>query len=341
MKTRKVKFIYELLDKQGALKKRLYNVLSASVRFASLGRLKGSANIQMVEDKKIDYINDIIRIKCVIDDTEYPLGEYLISSTRRDINGNFVTRDCQCFSKLLLLEDEKVEDRHVCNIGTNVVNEVKRLIGTRPYAIADSPLTLQTSKEWEVGTPKLTIINDLLELINWTGLRVGLDGKFTATPYIVPSEREIEFNLLTDADSIILPEKTDDLDLFGVPNVVVLRTNAAEVAPPLSATYENNNADSKTSTVSRGRRIVHYEEISDVVNQEQLNIRAKKRMYELTDIYNTIELSTAIQPEAFGYMRCVYLKTPAVEGKFLQSVCEIDCQAGGTMRRTLRRAIRI
>lgn len=341
MRQRTIKFRYELLDKRGAFKKRLFNVLSASVRYASLGRLKGSANITMRDDPSIDWINDIIRIKCIINDQEYPLGEYLISSTRKIIEGKTVKRECQCYSKLLLLDDDKVENRHVCLAGTNVINEVRRLIGPLPQELADSALTLQTSKEWDVGTPKLTIINGLLGLINWTSLRVDPFGKFVADPYILPSERAVDYNLVADQGSIILPDKSDDLDLFHVPNVVILRTNSGEVDPPLTATYENNSSDSATSTTSRGRRVVHFEEVSDVVDREQLNVQAKKRLYELTDVYNTVELSTAIQPEAFGYMKCIYLRSGAIDAKFLQSSCEIECRAGGTMRRTLRRAIRI
>lgn len=341
MRQRTIKFEYELLDKQGAFKKRLFNVLSASVRYASLGRLKGSANITMRDDPAIDWINDIIRIKCTINGKEYPLGEYLISSTRKIISGKNIKRECQCYSKLLLLDDDKIENRHVCLAGTNVINEVRRLLGSLPQELADSPLTLQTSKEWDVGTPKLTIINDLLAIINWTSLRVNPLGKFTATPYILPSERSVDFNLIADRSSIILPDKSDDLDLFHVPNVVVLRTNSGEVNPPLTATYENNSNDSATSTTARGRRIVHFEEVNDVINQEQLNVQAKKRLYELTDVYNTVEMETAIQPEAFGYAKCIYLRAGTIDAKFIQSSCEIECKAGGTMRRTLRRAIRI
>ena len=338
---RRIVFEYELLGKNGQLKKRLSNITKASVRYASLGRLKGSANILMREDPSVDYINDRIKVFCVLNNQRHDLGEYLICSTKREINGDTVTRECQCYSKLKLLDDDKIEDRHVCNIGTNAINEVKRLIGEHPYSLEDSNLTLQTAKEWAVGTPKLTIINDLLDIINWTGLRVGLDGSFTASPYILPIDREVEFNLLTDENSILYPEKTDELDLFNTPNVVILRTNAAEVSPPLQAVYVNNHADSLTSTVSRGRRIVHFEEINDVVDQVQLNVQAKKRLYELSDIYNNVNINTAIQPEAFGYMRCLYLKTGTVEGKFLQTSCEIHCEAGGKMTRTLRRAIKL
>lgn len=342
MKTnRRIRFEYDLLNKDGVFKKKLYNVISCSVRYASLGNLKGSANVVMKDDKTIDFINDIIRARCIIDDKEYPLGEYLISSSKKNIQINNVKRDVQCYSKLLILNDDKIEDRLVCNVGTNVVNQVKRIIGARAHEITDSNLTIQTSKEWDVGTSKLQIINDLLSIINYSSIRTDGNGKFVASPYILPSEREIEFNLEAGSESIIYPEKSDELDLFGVPNVVIMRTNSGDIPEPLQAVYENNNVDSATSTPSRGRRIVHYEEVSDIINQELLNIQAKKRLYDLSDVYNSIQLSTAIEPNQFGFMKCIYLKTKDIEGKFIQTTCEIECKAGGRMIRTLRRAIKI
>lgn len=338
---RHIRFEYHLLDKNGQYKKRLYNVQSASVRYASLARLKGSANILMAEDNDIDYISDRIQIKCIINDKSHDLGDYLISSPKRVINGNQVMRDCQCWDKLLILDEDKVESRHVCNIGTNVINEIKRIIGDLPQAIGDDASTLNSAIEWEIGTPKLTIINDLLAIINWTGLRVNQAGFFTTDPYIIPSERQVEFNLESGADSIIHPDKTDELDLFNVPNVVILTTNNPDIDPPLKAVAENNNVDSATSIPRRGRRIVYHEEITEAIDQATINARAKKILYDKSDVYNHVTHATAIAPDEFGYLKCLYYKTPKIEGKFIQTMTEIKCEAGGKMERTMRKAVKI
>lgn len=338
---RRIRFEYYLYDKNDSLKFRFYNVLSCSLRYASLGSLKTSANITMKEDKRIDYLNDRIKVSCVINDEKYELGTYLISSTKRSIKGKNVTRECTCYGKLLILQEDKVKERYVCNIGTNVINEVKRILGSLPFLIQDNLLTLKTSKEWESGTSKLQIINDLLDTINWNSLRVDASGKFITDPYILPSDRQIQSTYSVDADSIIYPEREYELDAFSVPNVVVMRSNSADITPPLSSVYENHNADSQTSIENRGREIVYFEEVSDVVSQEVLNELAKKKLYEKTNIYSHLSFSTAIDPAAFDYLRCIYVKAGDISDKFIQTSVEIECKAGGKMRREARKVVRV
>lgn len=338
---RKIEFEYELYNKDGQFKKKLYSITACNVRYTSFGQLKGSATFTTKSRKDIDYLNDRIKIFCIIDGIRHPLGEYLISSGKRSVQSGVVYRECTCYSKLLILQDDRTKNTYSVNIGTNVIVEVKRLLGTLPFILEDSPLTLQSSKEWEIGTSKLQIINDLLDIINWNSLRVDANGVFTTEPYTLPINRQIDFVLKDDEHSIIYPEQEEELHAFSVPNVVILRTNNSDITPPLSSVYENHNADSPTSIESRGREIVYFEDVQDVPNQAILNDLARKRLYEKTDVYSHIELTTAIQPEAFGYLKCIYLQTNRFDGKYIQTSCEIDCRAGGQMKRTLRKVVRL
>ena len=43
----------------------------------------------------------------------------------------------------------------------------------------------------------------------------------------------------------------------------------------------------------------------------------------------------------YGYLKCLYYKTPKIEGKFIQTMTEIKCEAGGKMERTMRKAVKI
>ena len=162
--------------------------------------------------------------------------------------------------------------------GTNAVNEVKRLIGNNHnFSIPDSNLNTSTDKDWEIGTPKLDIVNDLLSVINYNSLTVDNNGVFISLPYVLPTDREI--NIIyedNEATSIIDPEIQEDIDLYDIPNVIVRYTNSAEINPPLIATYENNNQSSPTSTINRGRRIVSAESVSDVADLQTLQLITKK-----------------------------------------------------------------
>lgn len=339
---RELDFEYELYSKENIFKKQLYNIEDAQVDYGSLTRLKYSARITMTEDDEIDYLNDMVKIICVINGERTPIGQLLLSSPKKKITDTGTIRDCECYSKLKILDDDKVESRYTVLAGTNAINEVKRLIGNSyPFSIPDSNLTTSTDKDWEIGTPKLDIINDLLSVINYNSLTVDNNGVFVSSPYVLPTDREIQVTYEdNEATSIIDPEIQEDIDLYDVPNVIVRYTNSAEIDPPLVATYENNNPSSPTSTINRGRRIVSAEAVSDVADLQTLQLITKKDAYQLNDKYSYVEFSTAINP-VHGYLTCIQLKAYDINNKYIETEWSIDCQTGGEMRHRARRIINI
>lgn len=338
---RELDFEYELYSKDNVFKKMLYNIESSQVDYGSLTRLKYSARITMTEDSEIDYLNDMVKIICVINGEKTPIGLFLLSSPKRKIGDVEVIRDCECYSKLKILDDDKTESRYTVLAGTNAVNEVKRIIGNSyPYFIPDSNLTTSTDKDWEIGTPKLDIINELLSVINYNSLTVDNNGVFVSSPYVLPTDREIQITYEDNEYSIINPDLEEDIDLYDIPNVIVRYTNSAEINPPLVAIYENNNPSSPTSTVNRGRKIVSAEEVSDVADLQTLQLITKKNAYEMNDKYSYVEFKTAINP-VHGYLTCIQLKAYDINNKYIETEWSMDCQTGGEMQHKARRIINI
>lgn len=338
---RELDFEFELYSKENIFKKQLYNVESAQVDYGSLTRLKSSARIIMTEDDEIDYLNDMIKVICVINEEKTPIGQFLFSSPKRKISDIEILRDCECYSKLKILDDDKTKTRFTILAGTNVVNEVKRIIGNSyPYFIPDSNLTTSTDKDWEIGTPKLDIINDLLAVINYNSLSVDNNGVFISSPYVLPTDREVEVIYEDNEYSVIYEYLEEDIDVYDVPNVIVRYTNSAEITPPLIAVYENNNPSSDTSTIKRGREITSSEEVSDVADLQTLQLITKKEAYQLNDKYSYVEFSTAINP-VHGYLTCIQLKAYDINNKYIETEWSIDCQTGGEMKHRARRIINI
>ena len=336
------RFEYLLYDKEGVFKRSLKNVMSAEVSYSSLTRLKSSATITLTDfNDGIDFLNDQVQINVYLDGVMSGLGRFLISSPRRDISSGEVTRTCDCYSKLLILDEAKTETRNVILAGTNIIAEVKRILqnyGT--YTILDNVGTTSTDREWEIGTPMLTIVNDLLGTANYTSLRVDNVGNFVSNEYILPTDREIEINYTDDDSSIIYRDLSEDIDIFAVPNVIIRYTNDPDINPPLIAKYENNSFDSPTSIISRGRRIVNAESVSDVADLQTLQDITKRVAYDLTDKYAHVEFSTAINP-LHGYLTCLYLKCYDISSKMIETSWRIECQTGGKMTHVCRRVIAI
>lgn len=336
---RVLKFKYLLYDKYDNYKKELTCVEKCSIDYNSLTRLKMSASMTIGEDRDIDYFNDRIQIICSLNGEEYPLGVFLISGPSRLLNTR-ITRNLTLYSKLHILEDDKVMERYFVAQGTNVVNECRRMLGDYKVRIPESNKTTGSDREWEVGTEKIEIINDLLSSINYTSLRVDGDGYFAAQPYILPTDREIEFIYEPGIDGILAGGMEDEIDLFSVPNTIIRYTNNGEVVPPLRAVYENNNADSPVSIINRGRRIVDAAEVSDVSDYETLFAVCKKAAYELTDKYSHINFQTAINPR-HGYMNCIRLRSGDINDKYIETSWSMDCAVGGKMKHVCRKVVNI
>lgn len=340
---RRISFRYELYDKDSVFKKMLDTVQNCRITYNSLSTLKYSANLTMTEDGDVDYFNDQIRVVCIVKkgstNMEFPLGMFLISSPGRNIKSNSITRSIDMYSRIQILNDQKVESRYFVQAGVNIVSEVIRLLGTHLYRISPSSKTTAVSREWEIGTPYITVINDLLDSINYTSLRVGADGYFEATPYVLPQDREVEIEYMDDIDSVLSPDMNDELDLFDVPNVFVRYTNNAE-GENIVSRYENTNPESPTSIPSRGRRIVSCEsvEAADISALTEITRRAAS---DASQVYNHVTFSTAIMP-IHSYMNALFLRhKEIISGRYIETSWELECKAGAMMSHTARRIINV
>lgn len=340
---RKLTWRYDALDKDEVWKKTLHTVQSCIINYDSLSTLKASARIKMRDDPDIDFANDRIRVTCIVtcgDVTrEYAVGTYLICAPARTVEEYVAVRDIEAYSKLQIYEDDKVENRYILRQGTNIVNEVIRILGTKAYKITASEKTLQTDREWEIGTSKLTIINDLLEVVNYTSLRVSASGVFEADPYILPADRPVDFAYLDDCNSILSPDVTDDIDLFSVPNVFVRYTNDPD-AQLLRSIYVNDNPFSPTSTVSRARRITSCEEVQDIADQETLDGITRRDAALASQVYSNVTFGSGIMP-LHGYLNTIRLKCGDINGRYQETAWEIPCAAGEQMKHTVRKVVQV
>lgn len=334
---RNIGFKYKLLHKDNTFKKWLGTITSCNVRYDSLSTLKSSARIGMKEDLEIDYYNDRIQPIVALNGLDYPLGVFLISSPKRK-KGLVTTRDIDMYSTLQLVAEDILEERFYIGEGENVVNTIIRLIGI-PCDITLSTKTTLTGREYEIGTSKIEIINELLKSINYTSLYVDMQGKYIARPYVLPMNRAIDIEYLEGVRSILVPSMDIEFDTFGVPNRFIRYTNHPDVYPPLVAIYENTNVDSPISTANR-RVVPNAREVTDVTDLETLIALTKKECYEATDVFEHLIFESAINP-VHGYSDCIYVRNEDIFGKFIETSWEFNFQVGAKMKHEVRRVITI
>lgn len=376
--TLKFDFRYELLDNKNRRKFDLPNVQSATIDHAAFANIKRSAAFSIVEDGNlnIDYLNDRIkpymRIHIpkgrvfeteysffshiqvnenqIIEDgrlegwVEFPLGVFLLSSPTRKDDGYDIIREVNAYDGLVILINDKINERLTVLEGASYYTEIVSVLqsaGITTYNIALTDKVLSRSIEYEPGTEKLKIINDLLSQLNYTPLHVDVEGYYTSYGYRSPNERSSDYDYITDNESVIFQEAEEELDLFNVPNVfTVVRTNEEEL--PLKSTFTNDNPLSPTSTVMRGFFNVDYREIDDIADQEALDTYVQRIAFEASQVYGRIRFTTALMP-FHGYSNVIGFEYEPlnIKGKFLEMNWSMDLSVDGKMTHEVRQIINV
>jgi hypothetical protein len=349
--SRKVKFRYDLLDKNNQKITELKSVISGEVSFNSLAEIKRTAKFVLKEDEKIDWLNDRIQpfVLFKMPDgnwAEFSMGIFMLSSPKRVYENNTITRRIDAYDLSLILKQDKFTDRYSIGRGAKYYDAIIKILASAGINISDINIQ-QTNKvldrdlEFEIGTEKKTAINQLLNEINYTSLFVDENGIFTSYQYVSPSDRESEITYQDDQYSVLYPNIEEELDLFDVANVFsVVVTNPDTV--PLTYTYENDNPNSITSTVNRNRKIVDYREIDNISDLNTLENYVKRIAFEASQIYTHLIFNTAIMP-IHGYSNILNLKDTKMDinDKYSETSWRMYLETGGKMEHTVRKVVSV
>jgi hypothetical protein len=347
--SRKIRFRYDLLDKNENKKQTLTSVIGGEVKFSALNDIKRTASFTIKDDPAINWLSDRIQpfVEVLINNTswvEFPLGVFLPSSPTRDDTTGGAIRSVEAYDGLTILIDDKLADIYTVTAGTNIKTAVIAILtgaGITKYIIEDTTKTVSIDMQYEVGTPKISVINDLLSQINFTPIRVDVNGYFTSNSYISPSLRPIEYTYKDDELSVTYRGMQEELDLFDTPNqFIVVRTNSEET--PLKSVYTNSNAASPTSTVSRGRTIVDYREIDNISDQSALDSYTQRIAFEASQVYGKLNFETAIMPmhDYYDILKIEYGPL-GVNDKYTETSWSIPLEVGGRMKHEVRKVVSI
>lgn len=343
-------FRYDLLNSSNQFKAVLTNVLAASISYNSLARIKRTAKFSIKEDGTINFLSDRIKPLARLKMTdggfaEFPLGVFVLSTPPRKADAaGVVTREVDAYDLLQVLVDDKVIDRYTVTTGTNYVTAIKTVLdnaGLTTQNLTAIDKTLPADRDWEPGTTKLQMINDLLEAINYRSLWFDENGVAVAQPYVSPIVRASEYTYKDDDESVIFPGIQQGLDLFALPNQWVLYVSEAD-RPTLRSVYTNDNPGSPTSTVSRGRTIVADPKQVDAADQATLDALSQREAFEASQIYEEVEFETAIAPyHSDSDVLTLEYTVLGISAKYAEASWEFNLKAGARHRHRVRRVVTI
>ena len=347
--SRQMSFRYELWQGSSYLGD-VDGVESCSIEQNWLADIKRTARFRIRDTGMVNYLTNTIKpiVRLYLppygpmDYVEWPQGMFMLTSPVRSASASgVVMRDVVAYDRLRVLARQRAVQRYALAAGTVVTSAVSTLIGTLPKITTPSSATLPTAREWEPGTAYLTIVNDLLDAINYESLSFDEDGRALVQPYRDPQTRAEEYVYADDQHGLIVPDAEQELDLSDVHNQWVMVVSEPD-RDPISSVYTNNDPGSITSTVRLGYTATDFRTEVEAVDQPTLDAKVRRLAFEASQVYEAIPFNTALMPIHSGndVYRITYGPL-AINTKYTEQSWSMDLEPGGIMRHRARRVVTI
>lgn len=291
----------------------------------------------------VDFLTDAIRPCLILNGVEYPLGEYLAATVTTNHRAGVDYYDIEAYDYGLVLQQCTTETRvsfAANNKYTDIVQAMLLDAGIDSIICIESSAVLAATREdWEIGTPYIQIINDLLGEINYSSIWFDSDGNARIEPYVPPSAANIAHTYASGEYSIIKPDVVAVLDTYTAYNVFIAQVQSPDLPAPLTATSVNDDPDSPLSTLRRGRRIVApIVRLDGIADQDTLQAYVDNLKFESIKSYEVLSFETAKAP-VHGVNDVLALQHEAANGIYEESEWAITLGVTGQMTHKARRVM--
>lgn len=312
--------------------KRIDTVVKSSIKRDSSVETLGSATIDITGSLEECYIRIyLITIQNGIKE-KHPLGTFLVQTPSYKFNGKVQTTSLDAYTPLLELKESPPPLGYSLLKTDNIMErafQIAREHVRAPISRANKDEVLQYDFVSNVDDTWLTFLNDLIAIAKYT---FGLDemGRIVFNPIQETESLQPVWTYDDSNSSILYPEIDISHDLYGIPNVVEVIYSKGDIN--LSSRIINDDSNSPTSTVNRGREIVHRENnpsLQGSPNQEQLDEYAKRLLKELSTLEFTISYTHGYCPVRLGDCVRLNYKNAGLDGVKAKVISQtIDCVSG-------------
>lgn len=281
----------------------LDNVKSCTINRDLEAETLGSATVDITESVGECYIRAyLITIQNGVKE-KHPLGTFLVQTPSSSFNGKIRDVSMDAYTPLLELKENPPPIGYFVAKGTNVMdiaNRLSREHARAPVVPTSCSTLLYDDFVAEDSDTWLTFISYLMANAKYS---FGLDemGRILFSPKQDTASLQPVWTYDDGNSSILYPELSLDHDLYGIPNVVeVIYSNGRD---SYYARVVNDDSNSPTSTVSRGREILHRVTDPDMIGdptQNQIQEYAEQLLRELSSIEYTISYSHGYCPVRIG-----------------------------------------
>lgn len=308
------------------------------------GKLKSSLSGAFLPDEKINWLKDELQPCIVIDGVEQPLGVFrptTISTSRRD--GQTLI-NCEAYDRGWVVQAGKTEDILHLPAGAGYVDTIKALLAERGIgnvlAEVSASVLPADREDWAIGTDYLAIINELLGEIGYNELWFDADGFAHMERYKEPTAALIRRSYSARRGLRLRPMEADyreSTDVFNAPNVFICICDNADRSAVLKATAENASFGAK-SILQRGMRIPTVQKVSQIADQEALQLYADKLRDE--SLMGTREISFTVPAEGgHGVGDIISVEHEEIGGVYMETGWSLRLAAGEMLSISAKRTV--
>lgn len=318
--------------------RKIENVKSCSIDRDESSDTLGSASISIVDTLGETYIRAYLLIRQNGNNFRVTLGTFLVQTPSSDFDGKNRNVTMDCYTPLLELKENPPPLGYTLMKGENIMErayEICRENCRAPVVETKLEKVLEANFVSNINDTWLVFLQDLLAQAKYK-FYLDEEGKILFAPIQKLEQLKPVWTFNDDNSSILYPDINLEHDLYGIPNVVeVVCSTGTEM---YTARIVNDDPNSPTSTVNRGREILYREtspNIQGIPSIEQINEYAEALLEELSSVEYQVSYKHGYCPVRVG--DCVRLNYERADLKDVkakvisQSInCETSCSVDET-----------
>lgn len=283
--------------------KLINNVKSCTITRDAEVETLGSASINITESVGECYIRAyLITIQNGVKE-KHPLGTFLVQTPSSSFDGKIRNVSMDAYTPLLELKENPPPIGYSLVKGTNIMDlayQISRENARAPVVKTECDTVLFNDFVADTNDTWLTFLTDFLANAKY---EFALDelGRILFSPKQNLASLQPVWTYDDSNSSILYPDFTMDHDLYGIPNVVeVIYSRGKEY---YYSRVVNDDSNSPTSTVNRGREIIHRVTDLSMIGdptQNQIQEYAERLLSELSSIVYTVTYSHGYCPVRIG-----------------------------------------
>lgn len=318
--------------------KKIDNVKSCTINRDDSSDTLGSASISIVDTLGESYIRAYLVIRQNGINYRVTLGTFLVQTPSSDFDGKNRNVTMDCYTPLLELKENPPPLGYTLLKGENILErayEICRDNCRAPVIQTTLDKTLEANFVSNTDDNWLVFVQDLLAQAKYQ-FYLNEEGKILFAPIQKLEQLKPVWTFNDDNSSILYPDINLEHDLYGIPNVVeVVCSTGTEMH---TARVVNDDPNSPTSTINRGREILYREtdpNIQGIPSIEQINEYAETLLEELSSVEYQVSYKHGYCPVRVG--DCVRLNYERADLKDIKAKvisqtinCETSCSVDET-----------